>query len=133
AAGPGGTDAAQLPTYTPYGEVAPDLPGDPATGVPACYFHYPEATRMPGIPLPETDPFTYLAQANVTEPPKPGNPWYDRFVADMGNQFTLIAGGYAEYLEKFTVTVAGGDLPDLMMIEPVPQLPQLLESKFHDL
>src|SRR5699024_1038696 len=55
------------------------------------------------------------------------------FVADMGNQFTLIAGGYAEYLEKFTVTVAGGDLPDLMMIEPVPQLPQLLESKFHDL
>lgn len=131
--GPGSTGAAQLPTYTPYGDAVPDLPGDPTTGVPACYFHYPEATRMPGIPLPQTDPFTYLAQANVTEPPKPGNPWYDRFVADMGNQFTLIAGGYAEYLEKFTVTVAGGDLPDLMMIEPVPQLPQLLESKFHDL
>lgn len=123
----------ELPTYTPYGDVTPDLPGDPTQGIPAAYFHYPEITEMEGIPLPQTEPYSFLAQGTVTGEPKPGNPWYDKFAEDMGNQFNLISGGWAEYRDKFAVTIAGDDLPDLVMIEQVPQLPRLLEAKFHDL
>ncbi|MGD7707803.1 hypothetical protein [Microlunatus sp. Y2014] len=127
------TPGLQLPTYTPFGDVEPDLPGDAELGLPAAYFHFPEIQEMAGIPLPETEPFSYLAQMPLTQTPQPGNPWYDKFVADMGNRFEMIAGGYAEYLQKFSVTMAGGELPDLVMIEPVPQLERLLDEKFHDL
>ncbi|OYN91992.1 type 2 periplasmic-binding domain-containing protein [Parenemella sanctibonifatiensis] len=134
-AGGGGAQSTDdsLPTYTPYGNVEPDLPGDPEQGVPAAYYHFPEITDMPGIPLPQTEPFSYLAEGSVAQTPRPGNRWYEQFATDMGNQFEIIIGGYAEYRDKFAVTLAGNDLPDLMMIMPVPQMESMMESKFHDL
>lgn len=125
--------AGALPNHVPYTELQPDLPAGDA-GVPAGYFSYPqEPVEFGQLPLPQTDPAQMLAQSLPQHVPQATNSWYQALTADMGNQFNLIAGGYTEYEQKFAVTIASGDLPDMMMIGSPPRTDQVLESSCKDL
>src|SRR5690606_18643710 len=50
----------------------------------------------------------------------------------LGTTFETTFGSYTEYLTKFQTTIAGGDLPDIVQVVAVPQLPTLLEKNFTD-
>ncbi|OYN84609.1 extracellular solute-binding protein [Parenemella sanctibonifatiensis] len=125
----------QMPAYVPFEGAEPDLPGDPDLGVPPAYFAHPADVEpmRDNLPLPETDPIHFLASIGVEYLPGSNNPWYDMLSTEIGNKFELIAGGAADYLNKYQVQLASNDLPEAMMMLKVAQFPQLLDAKMTDL
>lgn len=127
--------AANPPAYVPYSEVAPDKPGT-AEGVPPVFYNYPQPpVARDGYPLTGIEPWRALMQAVPPQVAPAQNTCYQNFAKATGSPFEIIFGTYADYLEKFQVTVASGDIPDFAMISPnsVQRLPQLLEKSFTDL
>ncbi|HIT74343.1 MAG TPA: extracellular solute-binding protein [Candidatus Avipropionibacterium avicola] len=131
--GGGSTAEATLPNHIPFTGVEPDFPaGD--NGVPAGFASLPsDPVSSDRVPLPEIEPISMLLQGLAPTTSFDKNKYYQQIAADCGTDFTMSWGGFGEYTDKFQVTVAGGDLPEVMQIVAVPQLDQLLESQFHDL
>lgn len=127
-AGPGRT-----PDFVPFDEVSPDRPGT-ADGVLPGFYRYPDPPiDRAGFPLPEGESFTAMLQGRPPDVRPEENRNYAALAEQFGTSFQTVFGGFSGYTEKFQVTVAGGDLPDLMMIVSVAQLPRLLETHFADL
>lgn len=121
------------PAHVPYTEVKPDLPPG-GRGVPAGFFNFPEPPlEMGKVPLPSIAPISMLLQGNAPAVPFKKNSMYKKLTTDAGAEFEIAYGGYTEYQDKFQVTMASDDLPDVVMMIDVPQLPKLLEAKFTDL
>ncbi|MFW6597787.1 extracellular solute-binding protein [Propionibacteriaceae bacterium Y2011] len=132
---PGGNaeQAGKVPTFVPYADVTPDLPGT-AEGVAPVFYNFPSPpSERPGFPLPGGEPFTALMQSLPPEMPPEQNENYKKFAEDIGTTFEVIPGTYVNYTEKFQVTMAGGDIPDLVQLIAVPEYPKLLETYFTDL
>lgn len=128
-----GDGPAELPTHVPFGGPEPDLPAGEG-GVTAGFFTYPKPPiRRDGFPLAKTEPVTGLFQGIAPALPPDRNPVYQRIFGKVGNQLSGDVVLSTSYIEKFQVTIAGGDLPDLVQIEPAPHLPDLLEKYFTDL
>lgn len=125
-------DAVTLPSYIPFAEAEPDLPGT-ADGVPPAFFNYPDPIDRGGFPLPEMESFSLLLQANPPTEAAATNPVYQKVFESVGTSFEIIHGTSADYKDKFQVTMASGDIPDFVQIINVPQKPQLLERYFTDL
>lgn len=131
--GADGGSQATPPAHVPFGDVAPDLAGDDS-GVINGYFSYPDPPVVrDGFPLPRTETFTALLQGDPPSIPPSSNPVYAHFREQAGNDLQDTSIISTEYNDKFQVTIAGGDLPDLVQIVGVPRLPQLLEKEFTDL
>lgn len=131
--GGSGGKTAEPPAYVPFTGVKPDLPGT-AEGVAPGFYNYPKpAIAMDGFPLTGIEPFTALVQGGPPEPGPDKNKNYDLMAEQLGTSFETIFGTYASYLEKFQVTMASGDLPDMMQVVSVAELPKLLEKNFTDL
>lgn len=128
-----GAGAGEFPTHIPF-EIAgePEFPA--AEGVPAGYTRLPdELLDLGPLPLPSIEPVTLLLQGSAPAVSFEKNDLYQQIATDCGAELVPTYGGYAEYLDKFQVTIASDDLPDLVMMTSVPRLPELLESKFTDL
>ncbi len=132
-AGPPSAGSAALPSYVPFPGLTPDLPASD-DGVTAGFFNHPRPPiDRDGFPLPTTDPVTALLQGGAPTTAPDSSPIYQRFREQAGNQLQAATVVSTEYTAKFQVTIAGRDLPDLVQIEPVPRLPEILESNFTDL
>lgn len=134
-----GAEAATTPTavpaVVPFPAGSPDAPGDPALGIPALYSKFPTPPRSAFTSeLKAASPIRYLAQTGPDLVPDKANPWYRQLTALLGGtELQVIPGTYADYTNKLQVMIAGNDLPDVVMMPPLPRLPDLLASKFTDL
>lgn len=125
--------AAEPPAHVPFEGLTPDLPGT-ADGVTAGFYTYPSPpVDRPGFPLPETEPITAMFQGTAPTMAPEANPVFQRLREQTGNQLTATTVLSTEYVSKFQTTIAGGDLPDLMQIEQVAELPGVLDKYFTDL
>lgn len=132
AASTGKTSA--LPTFRAFDKVTADLAGDPALGIPSGYYSYPaQPPAVTAYPLPQTKPITVLTQGTPTGTPLAQSARWKALCADLGNDVQVTFGGTTEYTAKFQTTMAGNELPDLVMMDAAPELPKLLAAKFTDL
>ena len=123
----------EYPTHQPYDAVKPAFPAAEG-GIPAGYTALPEELASTGsVPLPASDPISMLIQGSPPAVAFEENSYYQALAADAGTQFEVAFGGYATYTDKFQVTMASDNLPDVVMMTNVRQLPDLLEAKFTDL
>lgn len=134
ASAPGGQGkAVNPPTFVPYTGVKPDLPAVGDT-VPAGFFHYPANPRsIDHLPLPKIQPVSCLLQANQPMTPRAKNKWWQALERDTGTTLNVNTVQSGDYSQKFQVTIAGGQVPDLTQITSVASLPQVLEKFFEDL
>ncbi|MDX6353750.1 MAG: putative aldouronate transport system substrate-binding protein [Streptomyces sp.] len=126
----------RLPDYVPFRDVRPDLLGTKA-GVLNGYYHYPKhplAAAPDGPPAegPSIDVMT-LTYSPVP-PPVSKNPMWRKLNKSLGTDLNYEIVPVSNYPVKFPLTVAGGDLPDAMLVLPsAPRQPAMLNALFEDL
>jgi putative aldouronate transport system substrate-binding protein len=124
-----------LPAYVPYTEVKPDLPSTDEA-VMAAFLSYPggDVAATEGKPLASGKPLTILTNTNVQLPPSLNDNTYWQAVNEAAGaelQFTMATA--ADYVAKLTVVIAGDDLPEVVALRPIGDLPKLLQARFTDL
>ncbi|MBM7789558.1 extracellular solute-binding protein [Tenggerimyces flavus] len=120
-----------LPSYIPFEGVKPDLAGtaDIAPG----FLAYP-ANPTRTIMEPPIKGGTASAIVRLYSAAPPGadrNSFWKALDGRLGAQlrFTMVPDG--EYAQKFAVTMAGNDIPDFALIDPLmPRQPDLLKARF---
>ncbi len=127
----------KLPTHVPFTKIKPDLAPN-AKGLSAGFLSYPKdlvrsVAKTPG----DGSGITMLTEI-WTQPPTPkgSNAYWDRLNKELGVDLTAILGTDPGYEEKFSATIAGGDLPDLLWIPPnqgIQHVAELLEAKCADI
>ncbi|MGW1893618.1 extracellular solute-binding protein [Streptomyces sp. NPDC002004] len=127
----------KLPTYVPFHGLEPDLPPS-SKGLSAGYLRYPGklVRSVPKVPG-DGSRVTMLTEI-WTQPPTPkgGNAHWKKLDRALGIELDAILGTDPGYPDKFSATVAGGDLPDLIWIPPnqgIQHVAQLLEAKCADI
>ncbi|WP_116951824.1 extracellular solute-binding protein [Jiangella endophytica] len=129
---------AELPTYRRFAGAEPDLPGND-TGVDDAYRNFP-AEQLRSVAETPGNGGTVSGMANIFYAIPPG-PDRNAFWADLnerlGVDLDLRMVPNADYPTVFQTVIAGGDLPDLVMMSPppnrIPNLPQLLGAQFSNL
>ncbi|MFI6059670.1 hypothetical protein [Streptomyces sp. NPDC051286] len=127
----------KLPSYVPSTSIKPDLPPN-AKGLSAGYLSYPKELIQSVPKAPGDGSKVTLLTEIWTQPPLPkgSNEHWQKVNKALGVDLSAILGTDPGYDEKFSATVAGGDLPDLMWIPPnqgIQHVAQLLESKCADI
>ncbi|MFK3983781.1 extracellular solute-binding protein [Micromonospora sp. NPDC050397] len=115
---PSGPSTARLPDYIASELVKPDLPATPE-GVMAAYYRYPRTlveafSDKPGAGAGEVSIFT-----NMFNPVPPGlgdNSYWQELNKRVGAQLNITMTPSGDYLNKLSTVIAGGDLPDIMLI-----------------
>lgn len=128
----------QLPTYVPFNGPKPDFAGS-ADGVAAGYNTFP-STLTKSVTTPPGRGGDVTIVDIITGPPPPDvseNAAWQAWNKLLNVNLKFNAASPQDYVNKFSTTVAGGDLPDVMSV-PIQlflpsNLPQLLESQFADL
>lgn len=122
-----------LPTRIPFSAGTADLP-EAAGGVPAGYFSYPaDPVERSEFPHEGAAPITTLLQGAASVSARDRNVWWQRIEEASGFSFGLNPVQASDYQAKFQVTLAGGEVPDLVQIVGVPGLPNVLNRYFTDL
>jgi putative aldouronate transport system substrate-binding protein len=125
----------KLPTYVPYGAIRADLPGD-AAGLQSGYLRYPaNAKKAIADPPGKGGSFTPMTLIYGAVPPAAGhNKYWQELNKRLGVTLKLNVVPDADYDNKFAAVVAGGELPDTVLIRNNPaHAPQLLAAKAQDL
>lgn len=124
------------PEYVPYGLVKPDLPGT-ADGVMPGFFKYPRKLvdgykDKPGAGAGDV---TILTNMFNPAPPGAGSNTYWKALNDrVGANLDITMTPAADYVSKLSTVIAGGDLPDIMMIaSKVPNRGEMLTRLCADL
>ncbi|WP_328584015.1 extracellular solute-binding protein [Streptomyces sp. NBC_00370] len=127
----------ELPTYIPYKGVPTSMPSSNA-GITPGYLHYPAnpVKSLPDGPPakgPGIDIMTLIF--NPVPPPADRNVMWDKLNKSVGTELNYQITPVGDYPNKFAVTIAGGDLPDamLMLLQSASQRPQMLAALFQDL
>lgn len=128
--------AVTLPTYVPYTGVKPDLPGT-EQGVDPAFRNFPR-DHPRSVPEPPGNGEAISGMANIyfAVPPGPDrNSYWAGLNQRMNLDLQLQMVGNADYVQKYATTIAGNDLPDIMMTPAglAPNFPQLLEKRFTNL
>jgi putative aldouronate transport system substrate-binding protein len=134
---PGGTTSApaasgkpaggvKLPTYVPAQSAKPDYPGT-AEGVDPGYVKFPETLTRTVTEAPSKGgEFTGLILTTAgTPPPVDRNGAWQQLNSRLGGTLKIIGIPQADYASKWAAVTAGGDLPDVMYVTPVPILPNI--------
>jgi len=122
----------KLPTYQRYHGVRPDLPPTDA-GVMAGFLRYPANPKSCTQGKPGNGG-TVTALIEIFGAPPPGPP-KNRYWASLndalGVDLKLDMVLYSNMTERFAVTIAGNDLPDIVqLVGNVPDTTQMLAAKF---
>ncbi|GAA1727876.1 extracellular solute-binding protein [Isoptericola hypogeus] len=106
---------ALLPKHVPLQGLTPDLPGT-ADGVPPGFFSYPEPFRsVSDVPL-TGETISAISMFFATVPNgRADNPAWQEVEKRLGGTLDINAVSDADYESRFSTTVAGGDLPDMML------------------
>ncbi|MFC3499405.1 extracellular solute-binding protein [Micromonospora krabiensis] len=117
-AGPKGPATAKLPDYIPSQLVKPDLPAS-ADGLMAGYYQYPrrlvDAYRAkPGAGAGNVSILTNMF--NPVPPAAGSNAFWQELNTRVGATLDITMTPSADYLNKLSTVIAGGDLPDMMLI-----------------
>ncbi|MFI6948136.1 substrate-binding domain-containing protein [Streptomyces sp. NPDC050422] len=127
----------RLPTYIPYEGVPTSMPGTPE-GITPAYLHYPAdpVKAFPDGPPakgPGIDIMTLIF--NPVPPPVNRNVMWQALNKSVGTDLDFMITPVGDYPNKFAVTIAGGDLPDamLMLLTSAIATPEMLGSLFQDL
>lgn len=121
-----------LPTFVPYDQVKPDLAAGPH-GVPAGFFHYPaDPASFIDHKMGNGGSISFLVQGTSLVP-KEKNTWLRAVMKAVNSDFDLQVIPSIDYEKKFQVVIAGGNLPDVIQVQTVANLPQVLEKEFADL
>ncbi|MFX4271268.1 hypothetical protein ACQBAR_11715 [Propionibacteriaceae bacterium Y1685] len=125
---------AAAPAYVPFVQVEPDLEGN-AEGLPDGYFQYPsDPVKREEFPLSGGEPIRFMGPG--TAPANSGpekNAWWKQLAEQTGSEWQIQNVPFLEYSDKLDVTMASGDIPDLVQLAIVPQFPKLLDKYFTDL
>jgi putative aldouronate transport system substrate-binding protein len=111
------------PRYIPYAGVTPDVPGTVSTlpGVPGIgggFTKYP-VTLVQAVPQKLGRGGDYKAMTPLWGPPPPGlpgNAYFQACNADMGATVEFQIADGNTYADKATARLAGGDIPDIMVV-----------------
>lgn len=125
---------ATLPSYQPITRSHPDLPSIPPCGVTG-YYRYPKA-RFRSVAKTPASGGTISALVAITAPPPTPhdqNRIWQAAEKRIGARMNLTMITQSDYKQRFTTTIAGGDLPDFMLFQKIANYAQLLQAKFADL
>lgn len=130
---------AHLPTYIRYKGVPTSMPAT-KDGVSAGYRHFPSepAKAFPDGP-PAKGPAISIMNLifNPVPPPLESNTMWQALNKYIGCDIDFEITPVNDYPQKFAVTLAGGDLPDAMLMLPPDQnsaaTPDMLDTLFEDL
>lgn len=121
------------PNRVPFAGVEPDLP-EGEGGVPAGYFAYPaDPVRREGFPLELSAPVTTLLQSDQVIQRRDQNTWWQAIEKQSGATVEINTVTSTDYRNKFQVTLAGGEVPDLSQVMTVPGMPGVLNKFYADL
>lgn len=123
----------KLPAYVPYRGVQPDLPGS-ADGVLDAFLKYPAspAAVTEGVPGKGKE-ITALLELGTAPSGVDRNQYWQELNKRLGADLKLNGVPAAQYAAKLATTLAGGDIPDFVQIQPQPHLSDLLAARFTDL
>lgn len=131
--GNGEAGSGDLPNHVPYEGVTPDIEAG-ENGIPAAFFRYPADPVSTGVtPLQTSDPVSMLLVGSPPPAADEKNSWYKLITEAIGTTFDFTWGSWTNYGDKYQVTIASGNIPDLVMMQTVARFPKLLETKFTDL
>src|SRR5579871_3382826 len=124
-----------LPTFVPAMGPKPDLPST-SPGVDDAYLSFPRASLYKAVQQPPGQggdvnvlslsfypPFTPLEQ----------NPALQEINRQLNATLRLNFAAPTDYLTRFNTTIAGGNLPDLLMLGIIPNAAEFLQSQCADL
>ncbi|MCG5217039.1 extracellular solute-binding protein [Streptosporangium soli] len=125
----------KLPAYIPFAGVEPDLPaGD---NLLPGFYGYPASlvAALSGRPGEGAGKVDILVNTfNPVPPAVGGNKYWQALNDRVGAELAFNIVPDADYGTKLTTTIAGGDLPDMVMLQAsTPNLPAVLKAKFADL
>lgn len=123
-----------LPRYQRFVGPKPELQGSNDGRVPDGYLRYPD-NIVKAVDQAPADGSEITAMMINAVPPTPmdRNKYWQELNKRLGANFAFLGAGN-EYNAKLQVTLAGGELPDIVQLrDEVPNLPDILERKFQDL
>lgn len=127
------TTAVAPPAYKAYTAAQPAFPaGD--HGIPAAYYSYPAnpptfVTSPPG----SGGTVSFMCEADHVMTPVASNRWMQGLNKATNVNLKLSTTPGVDYPQKLQVTVAGGDLADVVQIVSIPDQQQVLTKGFTDL
>ncbi|KAB8165698.1 extracellular solute-binding protein [Streptomyces sp. 3MP-14] len=124
--------AVALPRYLPFEGVAPDLPGDETSGVLPGFLHYPTDNPRSVAERPGNGE-TVSGLANLYTAVPPGvdrNSYWRGLNERLGVTLDMRMVPNADYEQTFSITMASGDLPDVMQLWPGANFADMLHNTF---
>lgn len=125
----------ELPEHIPFEGVAPDLPGDPETGLMDAFFEYPDAPRAATSGTPgDGEEIGSLVRTDSPVPPDLSrNAFWQELNERLGSPLSINIVPGPDWGQKFATTVAGDVLPDIFLVGDMPQKPQFIDAAALDL
>lgn len=126
-----------LPTYVAAKVPPADAPGNKA-GVVDGYWRYPQnlARSVQGTPGRGGTVSAFVITYDPAPTPRDQNAYWQELDKRLGVQFQPVIVGQADYKTKLSTVIAGGDLPDMMLLYPRDQVANelaFLQAKCQDL
>ncbi|MBL1120172.1 extracellular solute-binding protein [Streptomyces sp. 110] len=111
-----GADLAPWPTYIPKTGPAPDLKGDPKTGVQDAYLTYPDKLTKgtSGVPGDGSTLKVMTVTFGVTPKPEAQNKYWQAMEKALGVKIDFTTVPAADFQSKLATVMAGNDLPDVL-------------------
>lgn len=128
---PGSTSV--LPNYVPFEGLAPDLPSN-ANGVPAAFLSYPKnPVSYAKTPVSNGASVSVLTPTNGGSPPKGSNTWWQNLQRVLGIDLNMSMVPGVDLTSKQQAMLAGGDIPDIAIVNPNNVPLGALQKYFTDL
>lgn len=123
-----------LPTYKASEGAKPDLPGS-NDGVLPGFFHYPANPPKvtDGGPGLKGGLDAMMSTTAALAPPMGRNRYWQELNTRAGCELRFNFTPVANYADKVATVLAGGELPDTVMVQGVARLDQILKASFQDL
>jgi putative aldouronate transport system substrate-binding protein len=123
-----------VPAHVPFTGVKPDLPAG-EYGVLAGFYHYPaNPPKFINHSMGKGGDITFLLQVgDAPASPLGKNKWWQALNTAVNANLKMNAIESAQYLPKFQTTIAGGDLPDVVQVVTIADMPDVLDKDFTDL
>lgn len=132
-----GRGPAPLPTYLRFDGPVPDLAASSEASSEA-FLTYPSRLKTSVEDVPGDGSELSIMLSTTAPPPAPAgeNEWWQSVNEALGVDLGLNLTPAGEYSDKFAVTMAGGDLPDVMFIDAFaypPRFDEFVTSQCQDL
>lgn len=124
-----------LPAHIAPATAKPDLPGDSAKGVPDGYLTYPATPPRVSREVPASggEISAFVQVPGALPPTMDRNRFWQELNRRVGATMLVTLSPVAQYAAKLATLIASDDLPDMIQMSVMRDLPNLLRAKFVDL